>query len=105
MCPSDVTSEWRDCDEKTADGLCVLRICVPAGAELLAVNKPGTALAATGSADCGGGQKVQCCVDCSKVTRCDCQDGVGCTVTYDDDSTRKKLCSSFDGPPVEETAN
>ncbi len=66
---------------------------------------PGTALAATGSADCGGGQKVQCCVDCSKVTRCDCQDGVGCTVTYDDNSTRKKLCSSFDGPPVEETAN
>ena len=65
----------------------------------------GTALAATGSADCGGGQKVQCCVDCSRVTRYDCQDGVGCTVTYDDNSTRKKLCSPFDGPPAEETAN
>lgn len=76
-------------------------LCLVALSLWLLLN-PSTALAATGSADCGGGQKVLCCMDCSNVTKCDCTDGLGCTVTYNDNTTSKKLCSSFDGPlPVE----
>lgn len=67
---------------------------------------PRASLAATGSASCGDGKKVLCCVNCTNVKKCDCTDGRGCTVTYSDNTTSEKLCSSFEGgPELEETAN
>ena len=38
-----------------------------------------------------------CCMDCSNVKKCDCTDGVGCTVTYNDGSTSEKKCDSSGG--------
>ena len=76
-------------------------LCLLALSLWLLIN-PSIALAATGSADCGGGKKVLCCVDCANVTKCDCEDGRGCTVTYSDKTTSEKLCTSFDGGPAME---
>ena len=70
--------------------------CLLAVSLWLAIN-PRTAAAASGSADCGGGWKLMCCMDCSNVKKCDCTDGVGCTVTYNDGSMSEKRCDSFGG--------
>lgn len=75
--------------------------CLLAVSLWLAIN-PRTAAAAEGSANCGGGWKLMCCMDCSNVKKCDCTDGVGCTVTYNDNTTSEKKCSSFGGPAMEE---
>lgn len=74
-------------------------LCLLALSLWLAIN-PATASAATGSANCGGGWKVMCCYPCTDVVKCDCTDGVGCTATYKDGSTREKRCDSFDDGPV-----
>jgi len=67
------------------------------------VISPHTSSAASGSADCGGGQKVHCCLSCENVTKCDCQDGVGCTATYTNGTTSQKRCDSFgNGIVIEE---
>jgi hypothetical protein len=71
-------------------------VCLLVLSAWLVVN-PRPSFAATGSAECGGGKKVLCCLSCSNVVRCDCTDGIGCAATYSDGTTSEKKCDNFGG--------
>ncbi|HEY9282279.1 MAG TPA: hypothetical protein VIP46_02390 [Pyrinomonadaceae bacterium] len=61
---------------------------------------PTPALAADGSARCGGTKVVTCEAN---ATRCVCEDYRGCTSYFSDNTTKETKCSdSLGGPAMEE---
>jgi hypothetical protein len=63
------------------------------------VFNPTPALAAEGTANCGGFTRVRCA---DGATRCVCEDGVGCTSYFANGSSSQALCKDANGPaPVE----
>lgn len=63
------------------------------------VFSPVPALAAEGTANCGGFTRVRCA---DGAVRCVCQDGIGCTSYFADGTTSEAKCKDADKDPIDD---
>lgn len=61
------------------------------------VFNPTSALAAEGTANCGGYTRVRCATG---AVRCVCEDGVGCTSYFADGTKSEAKCKDADAGPL-----